>query len=156
VIDHEQFLAQAASYARTRHEITNIVWTMQRRAPKASFTRRQTFAEAGSTPTTRPASLPNRRQGTAPKALHRGKHNATACYSLRSSIRSAPSVLLKRSRCLPTARAQAFTGALIAEYRSKADAAQCAKGVEPTPHVLDRHEKALARYWSCRCTARIG
>jgi len=113
-IDHDQFLAQAASFTRERPEVTNLVWINAARAPKASYSATSFPPEAGSTPDDTPASLPAEGKNSAPEQAF------VAARTQRQPVYSKPFVDSYGNAVfqvqVPLFDSRAFAGALIAEY----------------------------------------
>jgi PAS domain S-box-containing protein len=113
-IDHDQFLAQAASFTRERPEITNLVWINAARAPRASYSATSFPPEAGATPDDTPASLPIEGQNSATEAAF------VATRTQRQPVYSRPFVDAFGNAVfqvqVPLLERSAFAGALIAEY----------------------------------------
>ena len=113
-IDHDQFLAQAASFTRERPEITNLVWINAARAPKASYSATSFPPEAGSTPDDTPASLPAEGKSSPPEqAFITARTQRQPVYS-KPFVDSYGNAVFQVQ--VPLFDSRAFAGALIAEY----------------------------------------
>ena len=113
-IDHDQFVAQAATFTRERPEITNLVWVNAARALKASYSATSFPADAGATSDDTPASLPIVGKNGPPEAAFKAaRAQRQPVYSSAFEDAFGNAVFQVQ---VPLLERSGFAGVLIAEY----------------------------------------
>ena len=113
-IDQDEFLAQGASFARERPEITNLIWVGANRSRKASYSAANFHAETGINAETTARSLPLEGVPNEPDAAF------AAARDLRQPVYSRPFADTYGNAVfqvhVPLLERSTFSGTLIAEY----------------------------------------
>ncbi len=113
-IDRDQFLRQAAQFARERPEITNLLWIGGNRELRASYSANGYPADAGKGSDPPPTSLPAAGRDTAPEnAFVAARDHRLPVYSKPFSDAFGNSVFQVQ---VPLQERSNFTGTLVAEY----------------------------------------
>jgi PAS domain S-box-containing protein len=144
-IDHDQFLAQAATFTRERPEITNLVWINGARALKASYSATAFPPDGGETPDDTPAALPATGKNSAAElAFLAARTSRQPAYS-RAFIDAFGNPVFQVQ--VPLLERSGFVGALIAEYSIEALMRRQVPKEVSTRHaitLLDEHDRIVA------------
>ena len=144
-IDHDQFLAQAATFTRERPEITNLAWINAQRAPRAAYSATSFPPDAGVGTDDTPASLPVIGTSSAAEIAFLAARNQ------RQPVYSQPFVDAFGNPVVqvqvPLLERSAFAGVLIAEYSIEALMRRNVPKEVSTRHaitLLDAQDRVLA------------
>ncbi|MDE2092780.1 MAG: PAS domain S-box protein [Burkholderiales bacterium] len=113
-IDHDQFVAQAATFTRERPEITNLVWVNAARALKASYSATSFPADGGATSDDTPASLPTAGKNGPPEVAFRAARTQRQPVYSSAFVDAFGNAVFQVQ--VPLLERSGFAGVLIAEY----------------------------------------
>ncbi len=112
-IDHDEFLSQAASFARERAEITNLIWVSGSRNKRASYSATNPHADFGAPGGEIGKSLPEAANPEPEAAFKTARELRLPVYSRVFSDNYGNAVFQVQ---VPLLDRSAFSGTLIAEY----------------------------------------
>ena len=113
-IDHDQFVAQAATFARERPEINNLVWVNAARTLKASYSATSFPADAGETSDDTPATLPTAGKNGPPEVAFKAARTQRQPVYSSAFVDAFGNAVFQVQ--VPLLERSGFAGVLIAEY----------------------------------------